>query len=135
MSKTNLVQERITKLLNEQNSELDVKVRITKLSDSDVQVAIKTQNVFCQINNLGEILDNTFFSRIIFDIEPDTTLNVQSKRYEYSINASNECTVHSFFLKESGDVYIQLGPNCKLYYKGQHNIKTNMGCTIENANR
>lgn len=135
MSKTNLVQDRIAKILQEQNSELDVKFRVSKQSDEDVKVDIKTPNVFLQLNNLGEILDNTFYKRIIFDIEHKTTLNIQSKRYEYAINASEDCTMHSFFLMAEGNVYVQLGPNCKLYYKGQHNIKTNIGCTIENANR
>lgn len=134
MSKTRLVQERIEKLLGEQNGG-PVKFRVTKLDPKNVHIELKTKHAFLQINNLGEVLDNTFYSKAIFSIDEHTTLNIQSLRYEYDIKPAPYCNMHSFCLKKGAVVNIDLEPNCTLVHKGSHRIKSNKNCSITNANR
>jgi len=135
MSKTKVVQDRIASLLIGQNENSTIKLDVSRISDTDVHVELKTGAAFLQINNLGEILDNTFYLRAIFTISANSTLNVQSTRFEYAVNASDRCTINSYFLKSEGTVEIKLSPNCKLSYKGSHTIKNSENCTIANANR
>jgi len=133
MSKTKLVHDRIKKILNEQNSELDVKVRILKLSNTDVQIHIKTPYSFLQINNLSEVMDNTFYNKACFIIDNNCILNIQSKRHEYNIETGSHCSLYSFYLNKHGIINARLGKSTTFIYKGPHNIKTNIDCRVENA--
>lgn len=135
MNKTKLVHERIEQLLKEQNSEFDVRLRIMKFNINTVQIHIKTPFSFLQINNLSDILDNTFCDRAFFIIDDNCTLNVQSTRNEYSIQTGNGCFLHSFYLSKTGSIYTKLGKNTTFIYKGPHDIKTNVNCIISNANK
>jgi len=134
MSKVNVVRDRISKLLTEQNVGIDVKVRYTKLTINDIQIEVKTPSIFLQINNLAEILNNSFFTKAIFIIEKNTTFNIQSAQYEYEIRSAEGCSIYSFYTNRVGNVPVQLGKGCAFIYKGSHTIKSNVDCVIENAN-
>ncbi len=133
MSKTKLVQERIESLLIGQNQGQDIEIQLVD-SGSVVQITIKTRAAFLQINNLEDVLDDTGFNRALFIIESSTTLNIQSDRFEYSVDANQNCIINSYFLKSEGTVDIKLAPDCTLNYKGSHNIKKSTNCIIKNAN-
>ena len=132
MNNVTQIHNKLLSLLNEQNN-FNVEFDVNMINDNELNVNIKSLNSFLQINNLDYILQDSEFNIIHFNINDDSTLNIQNFEYSYYITSAKRCLIHSFNLSKINRTDIQLDSNCTCIYKGPHNIKTGKDCVIENA--